>query len=97
MRPIYSADILDAARALRAAPPEQRAGLARTLIAHADAGDRYRRRLRRCHPALGGGTLSAAARTHALSPAPTFYDAEFLNCLQHVITALIAMRTHQKV
>ena len=62
MRPVLVIDLTTAARALLAAPSEQRMQLSAKILQDADFGDRYRRRFKQSHARFGNGTLAAAAQ-----------------------------------
>jgi hypothetical protein len=89
MRPVLPGDVSAAARALLAVPPGLRAGLARRLVAEAEAADRYRRRFRRAHALWGNGTLRAAALMRPLAAEPRGDDRDHLACQGLLIEALL--------
>ncbi|MGJ8546792.1 MAG: DUF7742 family protein [Sulfitobacter sp.] len=91
MRALHCVDLSLAARALCAAPPPQRAALAKTLCAQADLADRYRKRLGKIHPKWGDGSLAAAAFAAGVAPPRPWGDAAMLGAIQ-LITLEIQRR-----
>jgi len=68
MRPVLVIDLTTAARALLAAPSQQRMQLSAKLLKVADFGDRYWRRFKQSH---AHGILAATAQKYALAVEPT--------------------------
>lgn len=75
-------------RLLLKVPPALRQVEMVDLCARADIADRYRKGLRRLHPAYGDGTLMAAAMGQGLAPRPSAVTADSLSCLHIVIAVL---------
>lgn len=92
MRPVLHGDLVAAARVLRGASAGQRAARMRELLAAAELGERYRRRMGRPHPRFGGGSLMAAAGAWPMPPEPALDDSDYLVSLKCVIDALLARR-----
>ena len=92
MRAVLQSDVVSVARVLLRHPADEREALAAELIRRADAADRYARRLGKCHPDWGNGTLLAAAHKAPLAPERAWNDPAFLHCLQ---CALEALRQHR--
>ncbi len=92
MRPVLPGDLVAAGRALLAAPPGERAGLARRLLRDADAADRFRKRLGRAHPEWGNGTLMAAALARPVAPEPRLDAPDYLRCQIEMLSALLERR-----
>lgn len=67
----------------------------RTLIAHADIADRYRKRLGKRHPRYGSGSLMSAAAGFVKLSRPAHINAEALSVLEIVIGELAAKRCDQ--
>jgi hypothetical protein len=85
MRAVLHSDLVAAARALLAVPPQARGALCRHLLEKADWADRYVRRLRRVHPEWGNGTLADAARRVGLAAEPSFSDRTYRACFLIVL------------
>ncbi|WP_136442345.1 hypothetical protein [Pacificoceanicola onchidii] len=93
MRPVLHGDVRAAARALLSVPACAREGLARRLVAQAEAADRYRKRMGRAHPFWGNGTLMAAALGRgAVAADRRLDDVEFADCFVAVLEALKGRR-----
>jgi hypothetical protein len=89
MRPVHLADLHFAAMALCDYPEADRSCVMDRALWQADIADRYRKRLRRAHPAYGTGTLSSAIWDgRAVSQMHTG-DHDYLQCLLIVITAML--------
>lgn len=95
MRAVQLADIDAAARAVMCCPQSARAQMAAWLIVQADAGDRYRKRLRKAHPRFGTGTLMSVASKYPQSARIDCFDSDALDAFTHVIKALAAQKAHQ--
>lgn len=89
MRRLHLADLHAAACALRARPAAAQWPAIRAALQDADTADRYRKRLRKSHPALGHGTLSSAIGP---APDPGHCDRAYLQALQVVVAALLDQR-----
>lgn len=85
MRAVLHTDLVAAARALLAVPPQARVALCRQLLGKADWADRFVRRLGRVHPEWGNGTLADAARRAGLAAEPSFSDRSYRDCLLIVL------------
>lgn len=94
MRRVLYSDVSAAARALLATPPSFRAQVCLEMIREAECADRFVRRLGKLHPKWGNGTLLAAARQRQLEREPSFDDAEYCACFQHVLSALHGPMPH---
>ena len=90
MRPILHSDVRAAARAVLAVSPAARDLFCARLIREADWADRFVRRIGKCHPFWGNGTLSAAASAHGLSAERTFDDPEYCSAFELVLAQLAA-------
>ena len=98
MRTITQSDISSAARRLLLLPDDQwRDAIARALaIAH--AADLFCKRLGRCHPIWGDGTLAAAVRVGGRLPAEPFLsDRRYLAAVGEVIDVILEWRSRQNV
>ena len=74
MRPVLVIDLTTAARALLAAPSQQRMQFSAKMLKVPDFRDRYRRRFKQSHARFGNGTLAATAQKYALAVEPTVDD-----------------------
>ena len=92
MRPVLVIDLTTAARALLAAPSQQRMQLSAKMLQDADFGDRYRRRFKQSHARFGNGTLAAAAQKYALAVESTVDNLDYCACLELVLLQLMAQR-----
>ena len=93
MRMITQGDVNAAARALVALPDHgARSALLRALLCDARRAARHRCRTGRIDPALGNGTLMAAALARPHVPALDLSDTRHLQALEEVISGLIALR-----
>lgn len=93
MRTITHGDVTAAARAVRPLPPAARRRAVRSLLAKADAADRFRKRFGRAHPVWGNGSLMAAAL--GAEPGrgePFLSEADYLEAVAAVIEALLDWR-----
>ena len=97
MRPVLHGDLSSAARALLAAPPEQREALCARLFHQAEAADRFRLCEGRLHPEWGNGSLMAAARKYPLKPEPDFDDTAYCHCMVLILRSLLALRQGVKL
>jgi hypothetical protein len=88
MQRVMHGDLTALARHLLTLPPAQRWAACRSLIAQADAADRYRKRFGRAHAVWGNGTLMAAARRAPLPTEPPLSDPAYAGCLILALTAL---------
>lgn len=88
VRALLHGDVSNAARALLAAAPAARPGLALRMIREAEAADRHVRRTGRLHPRWGNGSLMAAARRRRLADEPGFDDRDYCRCFAMVLVAL---------
>lgn len=93
MRPIAPSDISVAARMLLVLPQDQRGRAISTLIAQAEAADRYQKRMGHPHPVWGNGSLEGAARGHTISPPQSYAETDYLTVMARVLTALVEHRT----
>jgi hypothetical protein len=94
MLPVLHGDLSWGARALLAAPPDQRAALARSLLACAERAGRHVRRRGALHPQWGDGSLMAVAGTLPRAREPFIDDPDYCACL---ITLLRAIARHKDV
>ncbi|MDB4198154.1 hypothetical protein N9777_07800 [Ascidiaceihabitans sp.] len=85
MRPVLVIDLTTAARALLAAPSQQRMQLSTKMLQVADFGDRYRRRFKQSHARFENGALAATAQKYALAVEPTVDDWDYCACLELVL------------
>jgi hypothetical protein len=92
MRTILIGDIIAAARALLAAPPDNRIGLLDTIIQQANAAHHFHKHLSKPHPVWGNGSLMARANLEPQMPEPFASDTDYLQTLQLVIAAIICHR-----
>jgi hypothetical protein len=92
MRPVLHGDVSNAARALLAVAPSQRADLCRCLIGEAEAADGHMRRTGRLHPLWGNGSLMSAARRRVQADEPGFDDPEYCQCFEMMLRALVDHR-----
>jgi hypothetical protein len=92
MRTILLGDIIAAARALLAAPSDNRIGLLDTMIQQANAAHHFHKRLSRPHPNWGNGSLMARANLEPQMSEPFASDIDYLQTLQLVIAAIICHR-----
>ncbi len=84
MRRVLAGDVLALARVVSA----EGQGAAARLLDEADAADRHRRRLGRCHPAWGNGSLMSRCLT---VPAPALPEgSDDWTCALHAATGAIA-------
>ncbi|MFD2175187.1 hypothetical protein [Rhodobacter lacus] len=91
MRPILIDDVLAAAEAALACPPEARAAALARWLEEAHAADLYRKRLGRVHPAWGIGSLGDRARGEPRRR-PLWPGAERLEALGLVLAAIAVWR-----
>lgn len=89
MRPVLSADLICAGRAVLTVRPEDQSAVADTLIFNAKVADRHRLRFGQIHPEFGSGTLADAARLFGMAPEPTICRGEFARALVYVLEAVI--------
>lgn len=95
MRPVMHGDVVVAARVLYALPEAARPDAMARMLDEAGAGDRYRKRFGRAHLLFGNGSLMSAAARFAKAAEPGLGDAAYLNCLYHVINALLERRAEK--
>jgi serine O-acetyltransferase len=95
VRRILTGDLLSAARAVAAYPPELRAGVAGQMIAEAHAAHRYFKRLHRLHPKWGNGSLMARALTE-IAHGGDLGDRDILDGLG-VVAASLAARKDKRI
>ncbi|NYS23958.1 hypothetical protein HUK65_03060 [Rhodobacteraceae bacterium 2376] len=95
MRPVTHGDIAATARVLMVTPQDARPEVLRAIITDAQRADRYRRLWSRVHPALGNGTLMAAALRHDPGPEPAAGDPAYLAAMLMVIETLLDLHTHR--
>lgn len=92
MRPVLLADVRAAASALAPLDPACRDRALATLVARAEAADRFRKRLGQVHPCWGDGTLAAAARAERPADEPLADDPAYLDATLRVLILLAARR-----
>lgn len=92
MRSPHLGDAVAAARALRAVPAVDRAGLLARLFTEAEDARRHGEIAGRNHPEHGDGSLMAAALRHPCAPEPGLEDGDYCRCLALVLLALAARR-----
>ena len=92
MRPIGPGDVAAAACALMKVPDSMRAALAERMLTHAQAADKYRKRLGRAHPRWGCGSLMDVAGTYPRRAEPFWDDPEYLRCVMVILSAICAVR-----
>ncbi len=95
MRAAQLADIEAAARVLLCADRCDRDAAMASLYDQANIADRYRKRLRRPHPAFGSGTLMSAAAGFRMARRPPRCDLDYLECIGIVATFLSKRATDQ--
>lgn len=93
MRPILHGDVSNAARALLAAPNDNRERLCKRMIAEADAALDHVNRTGALHPVWGNGSLMSAARKRRLAPEPQIEDPDYCICMETVLSCLIEHQT----
>ena len=92
MRRVLHGDVVAAACARLAAPPDARAGLMRRMLAEAEIADRFRLRTGRAHPLWGSGSLMSAALVRPSAREPYLDDPDYAACMVQVFEALIGSR-----
>ena len=92
MRPVLHGDIVAAARVLLRMPRDQRRSELWRMLKHADAADRYRKRLGKGHPKWGNGSLMAVAMGREMVGEPFLDDPEYCRCMVDVFEVLIMSR-----
>lgn len=92
MRALMMGDIVAAARALLAQPPDQRVGLLDRMIQQANAAHHYHKRLAKPHSSWGNGSLMARANVEAQVAEPFASDVDYLLVLQLVIGAIVSYK-----
>jgi hypothetical protein len=90
MHRVLLQDLLTTARALVRVAPSDRQALCERIVEEADTAASYRAKTGLCHPVLGDGTLSAAARHHGLAPNRGLADLAFYSCLHLAIGGVLA-------
>lgn len=88
LRPPVLGDVICAARALLAVPPEARAERLICLMDEAAKAARHVEAIGRGHPRLGDGSLMAAALSGAVVKEPSLSDRDYCRCLAMVLEAL---------
>ena len=90
MRVPAASEIVLLARVLTRAAPEDRPGLARSILAETDAAERYLTVTGRSHRAFGDGSLMARCHMLCPPPEPLASDRAFLQCLALAATVVLA-------
>ena len=88
MRSVHLTDLDLATRVLLAIDVSHRATSASGIAAAARIADRYRKRLRHCHPVWGDGTLAAAALAWGHPVAPGRCDLAYRRTLGLLLGAI---------
>lgn len=91
MRPIQIADLDICVRVLLAADRTERRPLFEKICADARVADRYRKRVGRCHPQHGTGTLMSEVRHHPRVDRPSIIGQDYLECMQ-LVSAMLAAK-----
>lgn len=97
MRPIQIADLDICVRVLLAAECAERRTIFEQICANAAVADRYRKRVGRCHPQHGTGTLMSAVTHHPRVDRPSTIGQDYLECMQ-LVSAMLAAKAamHQQ-
>lgn len=86
MRKVLMGDVIAAARVLRGVPRGRRPAVLRGLLQAARRAEGHRKATGRAHPALGNGSLMAAAHRLKPDPEPFLDDIAYLEALILVLT-----------
>ncbi|MGB5868736.1 MAG: hypothetical protein WBH04_00930 [Albidovulum sp.] len=98
MRSVTHADVMAAARRLWGLPREAWEGALSRALIKAHAADRYRKRIGRCHPLWGNGSLAGALMSEGpLPPQPFLSDTTFLEATAEAINSIVEWRKRQKL
>ncbi|KUJ82125.1 hypothetical protein [Ruegeria profundi] len=88
MRPVLHGDVSAAARALLAAPLEDRESLCARMFREAQLAYKHVSQTGQLHPEFGNGSLMAVARNRRLADEPCFDDIQFCRCFELVLRHL---------
>ena len=96
MRPVHLSDLHYAACTLQTHPAETQTAVLQSALAKADTADRYRKRLRRAHPAYGTGTLTSALAVAQPIDDTQTHSTAYLQAMLVVITGLLSRSARNK-
>ena len=90
MRQVHLSDLHFAGGLLAGLPADAQNDTVQKALYQAHCADKYRKRLRRYHPAMGDGTLKSALALQIGARPVGYMHQDYLRAMQLVLTTLLA-------